>query len=372
VQAHMDPDNQKKQTFVAGNKSNFALLIITFLILLLAGEGIIRFLETQADPELDGKSLEHCIKKSENKNLFWEWVPDTDCSAHYIPIHINTLGLRDYEYGKNKSQDTIRIAAVGDSYTFGWGVQLNQTYENVLESMLKEDRSKNYEVLNFGMPGLNTMEEESKIESEVISFNPDIIIIGYTSADPGCEHIELCNPELFDATRAAYPKGKLLNVKANTTVGRITHKITQKSNFLLFLANRIDDNFFQKYANGKNAIENLHAPDSLTWKNTQAQFQRIQQLAEQNNLKVIIVIFPELDFMNYSKYPFKEVHKQIAEAGKQHKFYVIDLGEYYQQYPQGELSVNPGSKNHDGHPNALAHKIAGEAIYKYMKEEQLI
>ena len=45
-----------------------------------------------------------------------------------ITIKINSLGWRDREISLEKQEDTFRIVALGDSITFGWGVELNETY----------------------------------------------------------------------------------------------------------------------------------------------------------------------------------------------------------------------------------------------------
>src|SRR3989339_352779 len=65
----------------------------------------------------------------------------------------NSQGLRDYEYGLKKPGNSIRIAAVGDSTTFGSGVNLEDTYVKQLEKILNKNCSKKIEVINFGAGG---------------------------------------------------------------------------------------------------------------------------------------------------------------------------------------------------------------------------
>jgi len=43
-------------------------------------------------------------------------------------IRINQDGFRDLDYPLKKSNNIYRIAVIGDSFTFGQGVELNQTY----------------------------------------------------------------------------------------------------------------------------------------------------------------------------------------------------------------------------------------------------
>ena len=44
----------------------------------------------------------------------------------------NSLGFRDYEYSLNKNSK-YRILVLGDSFTFGWGVEIENTWIKVLE-----------------------------------------------------------------------------------------------------------------------------------------------------------------------------------------------------------------------------------------------
>jgi GDSL-like Lipase/Acylhydrolase. len=99
-------------------------------------------------------------------------------------ISINSDNFRDREYTIEKSNDTIRIIALGDSFTFGWGVDLNDTWPKQLENLLnKRCQKKKFEVLNMGVPGYNTPMEIEFFKLKGIKYNPDIIILAYVGND---------------------------------------------------------------------------------------------------------------------------------------------------------------------------------------------
>ena len=54
-------------------------------------------------------------------------------------IKINSMGLRDYEHKNGKDPLTFRILVLGDSFTFGLGVNLEESYPKVLETMLNKN-----------------------------------------------------------------------------------------------------------------------------------------------------------------------------------------------------------------------------------------
>ncbi len=42
-------------------------------------------------------------------------------------VSINSIGIRDKEISIPKQKDTFRIIVFGDSYTYGWGVDITDT-----------------------------------------------------------------------------------------------------------------------------------------------------------------------------------------------------------------------------------------------------
>ncbi len=109
-------------------------------------------------------------------------------------IDINSFGLRDYEYSFEKPNGAFRIVVIGDSFTFGQGILLNDTYVKQLESRLNQNSSRKYEVINFGFPGYNVLQEYELLKTRVFDFDPDMIILGYFPNDP--EFIPGINPAI--------------------------------------------------------------------------------------------------------------------------------------------------------------------------------
>lgn len=56
----------------------------------------------------------------------------------HIPVKSNSDGFRDIVHHASKGGQTIRILGLGDSFTFGWGVSLEQTYLKRLEVTLPQ------------------------------------------------------------------------------------------------------------------------------------------------------------------------------------------------------------------------------------------
>lgn len=93
----------------------------------------------------------------------------------------NSLGFRDREFDLNK-RAKLRVIAIGDSFTFGWGVNIEQSWPKVLESNL---RSQGYdvEIANLGEPGASPFHYAGMAERAVPLFKPDLIIVGVLQGD---------------------------------------------------------------------------------------------------------------------------------------------------------------------------------------------
>jgi hypothetical protein len=95
-------------------------------------------------------------------------------------VYINNQGMRDYDYLYDKKEDVTRIAIVGSSVTFGYNLELKDTYGKQLEEKLNGETTKTeYEVLLFGRPGFSAKESYAEIEDRVFNYDPDLIIYSF-------------------------------------------------------------------------------------------------------------------------------------------------------------------------------------------------
>lgn len=97
-------------------------------------------------------------------------------------IRINSIGLRDHDYPVQKPRGTQRILCLGDSLTFGQGVDLEDTFAKILERRYAGEHLK-VEVLNFGVPGYGTLDELRLMEEVGFSYQPDIVLLTMLGSD---------------------------------------------------------------------------------------------------------------------------------------------------------------------------------------------
>ena len=71
---------------------------------------------------------------------------------------------------------TLRVAVLGDSFTFGWGANDDQTYPSQLERLLNSKYGP-AEVINAGVPGMGTGNEALWYNLWVRRFHPNLVIL---------------------------------------------------------------------------------------------------------------------------------------------------------------------------------------------------
>jgi hypothetical protein len=115
----------------------------------------------------------------------WELVPGaTGLGQLGESYRISSAGLRDVEHPNGRRPGTTRIAVIGDSFTFGMGVDLEDSYPKQLERLLNRERPA-YEVINFGVIGYNMWQYNEVLARKVLAYAPDLVVLGLFEDDVG-------------------------------------------------------------------------------------------------------------------------------------------------------------------------------------------
>lgn len=121
--------------------------------------------------------------------------------------YINSLGLRDREIPRERS-NAFRIIAIGDSYTYGWGINIEQTWLRLLEQNLKA-AGLNVETINLGKPGSGPPDYAKLAEKAIPLLRPDLVIVGILQgndlAAAGPEVTQEVKNSVLNAVRRIYP-----------------------------------------------------------------------------------------------------------------------------------------------------------------------
>ena len=111
-------------------------------------------------------------------------VYDKKTPRRWIDRHVNwnSNGYRDDHFWLDKDPRETRLAFIGDSYTFGYGIKnMNQRYTELLGDKLRAlcAPDKTLKTYNFGLPGNQSQTYIKQVPLEVMRYKPDVIIMEY-------------------------------------------------------------------------------------------------------------------------------------------------------------------------------------------------
>ncbi|QDU85981.1 GDSL-like Lipase/Acylhydrolase [Planctomycetes bacterium Pla163] len=276
------------------------------------------------------------------EGLSYELVPGFEGRFAGFQIRVNDDGLRGANVEREPDPKRLRIAVIGDSTTFGYGVFNTQTYSHVLQQALNARRTGwHYEVLNFGTSGYNTLDEALVLEEKVLAYEPDLVVVGYNLNDPDAERRQPLN-RFFDPQ----------------TWWENTH-LYQRLSFRAFKG---------RLARYSDVLEYFHDPEGPNWQVVVEGFARIGTALEGAGLPGLVVIFPTA--MSMKDYVYEDLHAQVAAEAEKNDLAVLDLAPVF---AAEEDAVPGGLSLADLHPNEEGHRVAAEAIAAWIldRHEQL-
>lgn len=243
-----------------------------------------------------------------------------------VRVRTNSAGFRDEHFVQEKQANTYRIIVLGDSFTFGWGMQRNDTYVEQLEDRLDTQLPVNVQVLNFGVPGYDTREAVQILRFEGVAYAPDMVLVGYTTDEDLLPHtLNTTYTRKLDAYRNTF-EGSLSEQQQQMRINLKRHELR---------------------------LEQYGAEDMETsWQRVRIPLSRLENLSEQHNFTV--GVFTHTYFQ-----PPQEQRLQgtAADFG----WLYINTSITHDAFAQYKLSKEDWHLNRNGHDRVtdeLATKIA--------------
>jgi hypothetical protein len=323
---------------------------MTTIILLFAIYLIIPFKNPQgsklitnvSDKAIEGFNNTNRIA-SDNPILVYELIPNTKVQydGAWVKLNkttietVNSDGFRGRDYPVDKMKDVYRIIILGDSFTFGAGVNDNETFSYYLEQKLNSLRLNNekFEVLNLGVGGYNTFQEVECLKVKGLKYRPDLVIIAHHGNDvENVSEIEQVRDEMY----ADYINGNE-NITNNTFYSAWAY--FQNKAFEIVYSEIEKQSFDKVFENVRQPMENLY------------------NISLQENFSLMIMHFP-------NGYKHNEQAEKLYNFSDEKSICYLDFTDIYDienLYPQ---IMHP----QDAHPNPYAHSVLADYIIKKMRE----
>jgi hypothetical protein len=253
----------------------------------------------------------------------------------------NHFGFNDRERNVKKKAGSYRIAVLGDSYIWGYGLPYDDIWSHKLENKLIKYSDK-LEVLSWGFPNWATRNEFDFLKNEGVKYDINLLIVSFCSNDP--------NMDDFRVKRSSLREQKII-----APVKRIFPNVLE---FIDGTLTSFMRRFSKDWGYG-NLVEELYTDENLAkYDNLLAEFSNFCKV---QHISLIFVLVPN----NYNSYFETKFNKIKALLKKNHIEYldlypmvVRDLS----KYKIHQLKANPA----DGHPGKLVTEVVANEVFRYL------
>ena len=320
---------------------NLLLAVCSVMLMITAFEGVLQFQARRSGDK-------HLLTMPEEWKRRDTVVPGAGRAYYWHgKLHVfNEFGMRHIEPFSVKDPNTARIMVLGDSLTYGKGVDVNDAYPAVMERILAADFR--VEVLNLGINGSQSEQIFQVMTMFAPELQPDIIVYG------------VCLNDFLDAGEEQQTAGaqKRWKIPLPESVKQFLISRTLTGQFF----EKAYDDALMRLGLRRDFISNI-----LTgMPHYQLRFTRDMTAM---NLVALAQGFPPVVAMVLDAYPvYNGRDHQVARLAETimqlARINVISSEEYYRAYSGRRFAVS----RWEGHPNEEAHRIFAEAFVRVLRE----
>jgi GDSL-like Lipase/Acylhydrolase family len=260
--------------------------------------------------------------------------PNTQAQLMGVDVKINSKGLREREIPYDRTPSVLRIVMLGDSFTEGWGVPLEQTFPKRIEGIYGE-RGIAAEVINAGVGNYNTIMEVNYFLDEGYKYRPDIVVLNYIPNDA-----ETVPPHA--------PPTPLLRICASCVYlfGRLDTLMREVS-----VRADWETYYLDLYGGGS----------AKGWLDAKASIGKLAEYARSHHIKLLISYFPDLRDLRHDR--LKSIGELVRQAAEESGASFVDTRPELTKEDPMKLWVAPT----DPHPNARANELIARALFRKLE-----
>jgi hypothetical protein len=283
----------------------------------------------------------------------------------------NSHGLRSRESIIPKPKETFRILVLGDSFTWGVGLDSEETIPFVMEANLQR-KNPNIEVVNAAIPADNTVRQLERFKDLIgLGYEPSLVLLVYNINDIAFI------PQLATHT---YDKDKVVPVfqiekGPNWEMYSEKHGIRgfiywfeQRSKFIEFVVPRIG--VLLRELGLLNSVEFSWVQKTLEgfqdnnpgWIESKRALRELNDICSRHDIPFVVAIYPML-VDGADRVKEKEVHKVIVRYLDELNIPSLDLLPVFEGKTARKYWIN----YMDGHPNKEAHELVTKVLTPFIE-----
>lgn len=252
------------------------------------------------------------------EGLEYELVPLVQRDLSGWSVATNALGARDGE--PLAGDDVFRVAALGGSFTFGWGLAAQDTWPALLESELAHSilvHGREVDFLDLAVAGYEVPQQVALLAGRTLEPAPWLLVLEHSLEDRGA-------PQLAALRGLGGPRRSSDAPPAT--------------------------------------IEALHDPEGAAWKALGDSLAKARDLCAPRGIPRVLLVVPRLEDAPWESYPYRALHERVAREARRNGCEPLDLLASFEREPPHSLMLGP----QDPSPNARAHAITAEAFKRFL------
>jgi len=341
-----------------------------------------------------------------DSELGWRHIPgaagEMVTPEFELEIAVNIDGLRDREYARDRTPNSWRLLAFGDSFVEGWGVALEHSVSKRLEVELQEKVGEGeVEGINFGVAGYGTDQELLFFEKLGRLYRPDDVLIFFYGNDLWNNGVrrgigaERGYKPFFRLDREGQLKLAGVPVRKSPQWDpqwhsrqpwqfRLERYLHQHWHLFALLGkvmareevNSAQRQQFYEGLYGGDAAGKMRPLWELTGQLLNAFVDRVER-AGANPLVVYVPSIVQIEEANWKtkrelfglvgEFDLEKPNKQLAAFADQYGFRFLDLTQAFRERAQTETLFL-----RDSHWNEAGHALAGERIAEFLEKDRAV
>jgi hypothetical protein len=290
------------------------------------------------------------------------------CPEYSIDIAVNSKGLRDREYSYEEPPGARRILCLGDSYTFGYGVQADETFAKLLERSLNASDSTAYrwEVLNAGIGSTGTAHQLALYETEGYKYSPDVVVVCFCPANDFFDNIAsgLYTIENDTLVRHAAVRTKARGIQRFARLIPGYGFLSSRSHLLNLVRYRVAA---MNYHELNRKVSQSASPAMVVSRHnrlTCALLDAFQRSCAERGSRLVVMFMPPPRTADVGQWTAEMIaHCELRGIP------VLDLDPSFEEARRNGLRAY---YRIEGHWNAAGHAIAGRALHDFLLENCIV
>ncbi len=283
-------------------------------------------------------------------------------------IVLDCLGFRSpVQAGAEMNGTPIHITLLGDSFMFGWGVELDSSFAGFLTDELSLQLLRPVVVTNLAIPGTGQA-THLKLMKTTPRPEPDIVIAGLYVIDYEASGNDLTDNLNDFYTHKNKPPASTGRTEKVGLLRKTRRFLKQKSNLYRFFETRVGAILLAKFSGAMN-VRRDETTMEKAWHITDSLLVEINHAAREYNAPLVLQYIPNVFDVSRNN---NQVYRKLEEISGKNEIPIAPnpIHLFYQAHEDFNLSTFYFVV--DGHWREAAHRICAIKMAHYIIENNLL